>query len=76
MKKNSDQIIKLAQEVLTIEAEEILKTSKSISNNFTEKNFVGLTKCILFAIRIKFLNKKTCQILNQELSQLLLINWV
>ena len=36
MKKNSDQIIKLAQEVLTIEAEEILKTSKSISNNFTD----------------------------------------
>ena len=36
MKKNSDQIIKLAQEVLTIEAEEILKASKSISNNFTD----------------------------------------
>ena len=36
MKKNSDQIIKLAQKVLTIEAEEILKTSKSISNNFTD----------------------------------------
>ena len=27
MKTNSDQIIKLAQEVLTIEAEEILKTA-------------------------------------------------
>ena len=36
MKKNSDQIIKLAQEVLSIEAEEILKASKSISNNFTD----------------------------------------
>jgi len=36
MKKNSDQIIKLAQEVLNIEAEEILKASKSISNNFTD----------------------------------------
>ena len=36
MNKNSDQIIKLAQEVLTIESEEILKVSKNISNNFSD----------------------------------------
>ena len=36
MNKNSEQIIKLAQQVLNIEAEEILKASKSISNNFTQ----------------------------------------
>ncbi|MDA9211327.1 KpsF/GutQ family sugar-phosphate isomerase [Methylophilaceae bacterium] len=36
MNKNSEQIVKLAQQVLNIEAEEILKASKSISNNFTQ----------------------------------------
>ena len=36
MNKNSDQIIKLAQKVLNIESEEILKASKNISNNFTD----------------------------------------
>ena len=35
MNKNSDQIIKLAQKVLNIESEEILKAGKNISNNFT-----------------------------------------
>ena len=33
MNKNSDQIIKLAQKVLNIESEEILKAGKNISNN-------------------------------------------
>lgn len=36
MNKNSDQIIKLAQEVLHIESEEILNASKKISSHFTE----------------------------------------
>jgi arabinose-5-phosphate isomerase len=36
MNKNSDQIIKLAQEVLNIESEEILKVSKNISNDFSD----------------------------------------
>ena len=36
MNKNSDQIIKLAQKVLNIESEEILKAGKNISNNFTD----------------------------------------
>ena len=36
MNRNSDQIIKLAQEVLSIESEEILKVSKNISNNFSD----------------------------------------
>jgi arabinose-5-phosphate isomerase len=36
MKKKSDQIIKLAQKVLSIESEEILKVSKNISNNFSD----------------------------------------
>jgi len=36
MNKNSDQIIKLAQKVLNIESEEILKASKNISNNFID----------------------------------------
>ncbi len=36
MNKNSDQIIKLAQKVLAIESEEILKASQSISHNFTD----------------------------------------
>ena len=36
MNKNSAQIIKLAQEVLNIESEEILKVSKNISNNFSD----------------------------------------
>ena len=36
MNKNSDQIIKLAQKVLNIESEEILKAGKNISNNFID----------------------------------------
>ncbi|MDB4040079.1 KpsF/GutQ family sugar-phosphate isomerase [Methylophilaceae bacterium] len=36
MNKNSVQIIKLAQEVLNIESEEILKASKNISINFSD----------------------------------------
>ena len=36
MNKNSDQIIKLAQKVLNIESEEILKAGKNISNNFSD----------------------------------------
>ena len=36
MNKKPDHIIKLAQEVLSIEAEEILKVSKNISNNFSD----------------------------------------
>jgi arabinose-5-phosphate isomerase len=35
MNKNSDQIIKLAQKVLNIESEEIIRASKNISINFT-----------------------------------------
>ena len=34
MNKNSDQILKLAQKVLTIESEEILQAGKNISDNF------------------------------------------
>jgi arabinose-5-phosphate isomerase len=45
MNKNSDQIIKLAQEVLTIESEEILKVSKNISNNFSDAVNEILTCC-------------------------------
>jgi arabinose-5-phosphate isomerase len=36
MNKNSDQIIKLAQEVLNIESEEILRASKNISKEFSD----------------------------------------
>jgi len=36
MNKNSNQIIKLAQKVLNIESEEILKAGKNISNNFSD----------------------------------------
>ena len=36
MNKNSDQIIKLAQKVLNIESEEILKAGKNISNSFID----------------------------------------